>query len=71
MKGRLPRIRVCAARYSTEDRTLKLEKKEQIKERLGRSPDLVDAVVMAFWEDRGHELADLYRRPLELRICSW
>jgi hypothetical protein len=62
------RAELCAARYSAEDRTIKLEKKEQIKERLGRSPDLADAVVMAFWDDRRAELAELYRRPIPMRV---
>jgi hypothetical protein len=44
-------LRLCAARYSAEDRTVRLEKREQIKQRLGRSPDLADAVVMALWDD--------------------
>ena len=45
------RVELCAARYSAEGRTIRLEKKEDIKARLGRSPDLADAVVMAFWDD--------------------
>ena len=45
------RVELCAARFIPEGNTIKLEKKEKIKERLGRSPDLADAVVMAFWDD--------------------
>jgi len=48
------------ARYSAKDRTVKLEKKDKIKARLGRSPDLADAVVMAFWEDPKALRAALY-----------
>jgi hypothetical protein len=54
------RVELCAARYSAEDRTVKLEKKEKIKERLGRSPDLADAVVMALWDDPRALRAGLY-----------
>ena len=43
------RVELCAARYVAQDRVVKLEKKDKIKERIGRSPDLADAVVMAYW----------------------
>lgn len=54
------RVELCAAHYGAEDRTVKLEKKEKIKERLGRSPDLADAVVMALWDDPRAGRAALY-----------
>jgi hypothetical protein len=54
------RVELCAARYNAEDRVVKLEKKEKIKERLGRSPDLADAVVMALWDDPRALRAGLY-----------
>lgn len=54
------RAELVAAHYSAEDRTVRLEKKEQIKARLGRSPDLADAVVMALWDDPRALRAALY-----------
>ena len=52
------RVELCAARYSAEDRTIRLEKKEKIRARLGRSPDLADAVVMAYWDDPKARVAE-------------
>jgi len=43
------RAELCAARWERSGRKIKLEEKKDIKERLGRSPDKADAVVMAFW----------------------
>jgi hypothetical protein len=51
--GRTLRVELTAAHYTTESRLVKLEKKADIKERLGRSPDLADAVVMANWPGTG------------------
>lgn len=47
--GRDLRVELTAAHYSAEARTIKLEAKKDIKARLGRSPDIADAVVMANW----------------------
>jgi len=58
--GRELRAELCAARYIPEGNTIKLEKKEHIKQRLGRSPDLADAVVMALWDDPRALRASLY-----------
>lgn len=35
--------------YEVRDKQMILESKDKVKERLGRSPDLFDAVVMAYW----------------------
>ena len=44
---------LVAPRYGyTSSGKLKVEDKEQIRKRLGRSPDVGDAVVLAFWEPR-------------------
>jgi hypothetical protein len=61
------RVELCATRYVAEDRTVKLEKKEKIRERLGRSPDLADAVVMAYWEPGrlGQAMADAMAPVIE------
>jgi hypothetical protein len=46
------RAELCAARWERlPGGAIKLEAKEDIKERLGRSPDAADAVVMAWWSD--------------------
>jgi hypothetical protein len=42
---------LCAPRYQiVSPNTLKLESKEDVTKRIGRSPDKGDAVVMAWWE---------------------
>jgi hypothetical protein len=40
---------LCAPRYKVMSSGIQLEAKEDLKERLGRSPDKGDAVVMAWW----------------------
>lgn len=46
------RAELCAARWETlPGGAIKVELKEDIKARLGRSPDKADAVVMAWWTD--------------------
>lgn len=40
---------LCAPRYALKPSGLQLEEKEEIKERIGRSPDRGDAVVLAWW----------------------
>ena len=40
---------LCAPRYELKPSGIQLEDKEQIKARLGRSPDKGDAVVLAWW----------------------
>lgn len=46
------RVELCAARYEKQTNGIKLEDKDDIKARLGRSPDLGDAYVMANWHGR-------------------
>lgn len=41
---------LCAPRWSMQSNGIKIESKEDIKKRLGRSPDCADAVVMA-WDE--------------------
>lgn len=41
---------LCAPRWSSQSNGIKIESKEDIKKRLGRSPDCADAVVLA-WHD--------------------
>lgn len=43
------RVELCSARYETQSSGIKLEDKDDIKERIGRSPDLGDTYVMANW----------------------
>lgn len=38
--------------YKIEDKVMKVEKKEEIKKRLGKSPDIADAVIMAYFNKR-------------------
>ncbi len=47
--GRNLRADLTATRYSSESRTIKLEDKDDVKKRLGRSPDEGDSVVQAWW----------------------
>lgn len=35
--------------YTTEDKVVKVESKEQLKKRLGKSPDIADAVIIAYY----------------------
>lgn len=43
------RAELCSARYETQTNGIKIEDKDDIKKRLGRSPDQGDAYVMAGW----------------------
>lgn len=47
--GRELRGELCAPKWEKQTNGVKIEKKDEVKKRLGRSPDLADAVVMAFW----------------------
>jgi hypothetical protein len=50
---------LCAPRWTTHaGGFIEVESKDQIKKRLGRSPDMADSVVMAFWAARTPEVAD-------------
>lgn len=62
------RVELCAARYSSENRTVKLEPKKDIKARLGRSPDLADAVVMAWWQ--GKSLTGVLAKTFKRKASS-
>jgi hypothetical protein len=48
---------LCAARYQMmADRVIQIEPKEEIKKRIGRSPDVGEAIMMALHDDYGrHE----------------
>lgn len=43
------RAELCSARYETQASGIKIEDKDDIKARIGRSPDLGDTYVMANW----------------------
>jgi hypothetical protein len=43
------RVDLCSARYEKQANGIKIEDKDDIKARIGRSPDLGDACVMANW----------------------
>lgn len=47
---------LCAARFEIRASGIKVEEKAEIKKRLGRSPDLADAVALALWDGRGTRL---------------
>jgi hypothetical protein len=47
---------LTAPRYTVTARGIQLEKKEDLMERLGRSPDVGDACVLAFWEQKRRQL---------------
>lgn len=46
---------------------IRVEKKEEVKKRLGRSPDKADAVVHSFWEERERRRARSVYHPIERR----
>lgn len=46
---------LCAARYVIQSNGIKIESKEDVKHRIGRSPDCGDAVVMAFSSEESNE----------------
>jgi hypothetical protein len=48
---------LTAPRYQVTASGIKVEPKEDISERIGRSPDVGDAVVLAHWADRRRKLA--------------
>lgn len=48
------RRELTAMRYSIPKKIIRIEKKEDIKKRLGRSPDMADAVALA-WEVRDYQ----------------
>ena len=45
------RVELCAARWQVQAGGVRIEPKDELVRRLGRSPDLADAVVMAWWND--------------------
>jgi hypothetical protein len=47
---------LCAARYQPLASGLKIEAKEDIVKRLGRSPDCADAIVLAYWRVKKKQL---------------
>ena len=57
------RVELCAPTWEKQTNGVKIEAKKDIKERLGRSPDLADAVVMAYWP--GRSLAGVLARSLK------
>lgn len=49
--GREIASELCAARYSVQQGGITVEPKDKIRERLGRSPDVADAIVLAFYSE--------------------
>lgn len=43
------RVELCAPKWEKQTNGVKIEKKDEVSARIGRSPDMADAVVMAFW----------------------
>ena len=58
---------ICATRWTNSGASMQIEKKDEIKKRLGRSPDRTDAVAMTLLSDRssngGWVLPDPSTRP--------
>ena len=50
------RVELCSARYSKQANGVKIEDKDETKKRIGRSPDLGDAIVMANWQGATFDL---------------
>lgn len=47
------RVDLCAPRYKVQSGKIALESKDDVKKRIGRSPDYGDAVVLAWYGNRG------------------
>jgi hypothetical protein len=57
---------LIAPRYKvTSSGRYQIEKKDEIKKRLGRSTDTGDGVIMAFYESPGQSIMDFYRQKAE------
>mgnify|MGYP007100061464 CR=1 FL=1 len=48
---------LCAVRWEMSGQKIRMERKEDTRSRLGRSPDLADPIVMALWPGAASELA--------------
>jgi hypothetical protein len=55
---------LTAPRWKKVSDKIQLEKKDEIKARLGRSPDVGDAIVMAAWDDPLADLAEAMQHGL-------
>ena len=55
----------------TSDEKVQLESKEELKHRLGRSPDRADCVSMLFSPDGSVEFPDMDFRALNQGLTSW
>lgn len=55
---------LCAPRYEIENGKVKIEKKKDLKKRLGVSPDRAEALMLAFWEAHGEATLPLTARVL-------
>lgn len=65
---------LCAARYTyTSKSQYKLESKDELKKRLGRSPDRADALAMTFAQPVVPRHVDLaaFTKPIQRRQGSW
>lgn len=58
---------LCSVRWTMSGQKIQMEKKDDTKSRLGRSPDLADAVVMALWNGAAVEIADSF--DIEYRVA--
>lgn len=56
---------LCAPRYEIQNGKVKIEKKKDLKKRLGVSPDRAEALLLAFWE--AHAEASL---PVSARVLT-
>lgn len=74
--GREVKADLCAPRWKMRATGIQLESKEELKVRLGRSPDVGDAIVMAnrrtpkrisnqITADRAHQMYEQYARPIQ------
>lgn len=52
---------LCAARWELRSNGIKVESKDDIKKRLGRSPDCSDALLMAFYQHPAQGILDWYK----------
>jgi hypothetical protein len=63
------RAELCAPRYEKQANGVKIEDKAETKKRIGRSPDLGDAYVMANWQGGSYDF-DALAQPMSMGFNS-
>lgn len=63
------RAELCAPRYEKQSNGIKIEDKDETKKRVGRSPDIGDAVVMANWRGGAVDFSEV-GKPIDLGFST-